>query len=392
MPRKRRKKNFYDPKKTGPSGHRKVRINQQSETEQRAALEQKWFPAIDFAREMASLVINKAAENNPYHRWLPYRQGFSPELVRKFIEAERSNKSSVILDPFSGSGTTSIECSKAGIKNIGIEALGSLAFITMTCVESAIYPDIKDPESFLDIKEYYNNSENILSKVAALTAISELYKGDGQLKKNPGNPEDILKTKIEMINEDKQKNISGHTQIIQGDARNMPLADNCINGIITSPPYLSKYDYSRVNAGIEELYSENKNKAKDVQVRAHHKAHKRKWQNPAHPAGEEACKKLVKDGKPKLAGIVRSYLDDMQQVVSECARILKDGGCLTMAVAGALFNGVYIPSDLIIAEFCGSCGLEVEEILMVRTFGAPKKLGTLDHISPREVILSARKA
>ncbi|MBN1256104.1 MAG: hypothetical protein JXA52_00205, partial [Planctomycetes bacterium] len=199
-----------------------------------------------------------------------------------------------------------------------------------------------------------------------------------------------------IIREDAVKPLPAGGTIIQGDARELPLADASIGGILTSPPYLSRYDYTRINRPLEDLYNSLhpglRSEKKPVrQVRAHARAHQLRWQSPPHPAVQEACSLLQDNGKRKEAGIMQSYFDDMRRVVQECARVLKDGAPLTLVIAGAIFYDIYIPADLVVAEFCEEARLEVEEILLVRSFSRAKRLGNIDQVAPREVIMSARK-
>ena len=59
-------------------------------------------------------------KNLPRHRWYYYKEGFSPNLVEKAIEYADLKKDSIILDPFNGSGTTTLTASLNGYKSIGI--------------------------------------------------------------------------------------------------------------------------------------------------------------------------------------------------------------------------------------------------------------------------------
>lgn len=55
------------------------------------------------------------------HRWYRLTPSFSPSLVRYFMEEFQVNNNDVVFDPFSGRGTTIIECQKHGIRSFGIE-------------------------------------------------------------------------------------------------------------------------------------------------------------------------------------------------------------------------------------------------------------------------------
>lgn len=58
----------------------------------------------------------------PIHRWFMYPAGYSYKLVESKILQYGLDSSSTILDPFVGSGTTSIVAKEMGVNSIGIEA------------------------------------------------------------------------------------------------------------------------------------------------------------------------------------------------------------------------------------------------------------------------------
>jgi hypothetical protein len=373
-------------------GKKKVRNDQRQKTFQRVSLEKKWYSSIDFTPEMVGLATHESSSHEPLHRWLPYRQGFAPELVREFLKnAEVEN--GVILDPFSGSGTTVIECSRENIPAVGIEALGSIAFLSSVRLNNKNVELVSFPEGEKDAEIVYSTADTALHRAAVLMAQSRTVKGDGSPRKNCEPFEQLLSECTGLINEDLKHLPDPCGKIIQGDARMIPLADNSVGGILTSPPYLSRYDYTKVVRPVEQLYyGTNYNKeGRSVQLRAHHKAYFRKWKGRPNPAVVEVCDRLNESGKKREAGAVRSYFEDMEMVLAESMRVLQVGAPLVMVVAGALFAKEYVPSDIIIAEICSEMGFEIEEILRLREFGMGKRLGDLDNIAPREVILSVRK-
>jgi len=72
-----------------------------------------------------SLVSFQANKTTPFYRWFKYREGFSHELVRYFLNQikPQSNKQAHILDPFAGAGTTLTTATKEGWRATGIELL-----------------------------------------------------------------------------------------------------------------------------------------------------------------------------------------------------------------------------------------------------------------------------
>lgn len=63
-----------------------------------------------------------APEDRPAHDWFRFVLSYPPHLVREYLERFGAGRKSVVLDPFSGTGTTVVECRKLGISGVGIEA------------------------------------------------------------------------------------------------------------------------------------------------------------------------------------------------------------------------------------------------------------------------------
>ena len=72
-----------------------------------------------------SLVSFQANKSTPFYRWFKYREGFSQELVRYFLNQfkSQSQEGARILDPFAGAGTTLTTATKEGWHATGIELL-----------------------------------------------------------------------------------------------------------------------------------------------------------------------------------------------------------------------------------------------------------------------------
>jgi hypothetical protein len=96
--------------------------------------------------------------------------------------------------------------------------------------------------------------------------------------------------------------------------------------------------------------------------------------------------------EPKLAGVVRSYFEDLTAALGEMARVLRPGAPCWLVVGGARLKDVYIPADLLLAELAEGAGLFADEVRVARRLTpAGRKLGRLPDVAPREVVVVMRK-
>ena len=251
--------------------------------------------------EIADTVEDKKSstfEDNmklPIHRWYRYTAGFSASWVSKVLEDEMKNGRTHIIDPFVGSGTVSIECTKHPVESYGIESNPYVYKIasaklkwnelpTVRIKEVAKYLLAKAHSIETDISEYpilitKCYPYDTLNKLDSLKkACLEMEDGDekdfmwfvitsilrstspvgtaqwqyiqpNKTKANVLDPYDAFSIKIKDICNDIEKtniNESNHnSRILQQDAReNVDIPDNWCDLVITSPPYANNYDYA----------------------------------------------------------------------------------------------------------------------------------------------------
>jgi len=86
--------------------------------------------------------LNKVnAEDQSAHRWYRFVLSFPPHLVRDYLGKFGANKDSRVLDPFSGTGTTLVECKKLGIPSVGFEAHPVAQFAAQVKLQWSVEPD-----------------------------------------------------------------------------------------------------------------------------------------------------------------------------------------------------------------------------------------------------------
>ena len=396
-------------------------------TEAREALERRWRDRLIVEPRLATLVTAEGGRREPFHRWIPYKQGFSPGLVRQFLgENPRTPKewaSHPVLDPFSGSGTCVVECAEHGVCAIGVEAIAALVFLAQAKFEREFPP--LPPGAILESRTKASMWQEIADRVelpvhraALMLAVGRQHTTAGRANRGARPLEVVLAEVAVMMRDDLFHPLPQVNRVEVGDARRITsIDDGAIGGILTSPPYLSRHDYTQITNPYETVYrywhgeqvchccvSSGVSKTNRTAHRA--VVHERVEQVRASPRGrgeghpsrtiaaaEEASEWLARIGQEKLANVVRGYIEDMTLVLRECHRVLAPGGACWMVVGGARIKDVYVPSDLMVAEIAEGCGFRVEAIRVARDLvGAARKFGRAGHIAPRESLLVIRRA
>lgn len=76
--------------------------------------------------------------DRPVHDWYRFVLSFPPHLVRDCLERLGVRPSETVLDPFCGTGTTLVECRKAGIESVGLERNPMAHFATAVKVDWSV--------------------------------------------------------------------------------------------------------------------------------------------------------------------------------------------------------------------------------------------------------------
>jgi DNA modification methylase len=185
----------------------------------------------------------------------------------------------------------------------------------------------------------------------------------------------------------------GDVQVVQGSCLDVlpRLESASFDGLITSPPYANRYDYTRTYAlelallGVDEAELrrlrqamvsctvENKEKndldsvfSVDTFTRANaaFEAQRELQALLAYLEQQRATKALNNPGIPRM---VRNYFFELALVIFECARLLKPGAPFVMVNDNVRYGGAIIPVDLILSDFAEQAGFDVEAIWVLPT-------------------------
>ena len=368
-------------------------------TAAREALERRWISRLVPTSTLADLVTGSSLADEPLHRWLRYKQAFAPKLVRIFLEKAvgLEQDDAPLLDPFAGAGTLPIECARRGVTALGVEALDVLAFLANVRNQPSTM-ELPQLGGCVTWEEFADRLEDPLHRAALIFALARQFDRDGRPLVRPRPLAELVRRVWSEIAADLTQPLRGAVNVQPGDARTLDdLPDASIGGILTSPPYLSRHDYTRVTRPHEQVYAfwyagSELTARRAAQVRAHPDALQQTWTEHMPPAVREVCDALSAASHFRQAGVVQSYFDDVFRALRCAARVLRVGRPMWLVIGGARLKGVYVPADLILAEFAARAGFEVLSVRVARELiRGGRRLGALLRVTPREAIVVLRR-
>ncbi|MFB9314268.1 hypothetical protein [Nocardioides plantarum] len=183
--------------------------------------------------------------------------------------------------------------------------------------------------------------------------------------------------------------------LLRGDARRLPMRNESVGAIVTSPPYLTAIDYLRghrlslvwMGHALKDLRS----------LRGENIGSERGATRPEHldTAFSAAVKGTV---PPRRERVINRYLIDVELLVKELARVTAPGGTVTFVVANSNHSGTAIMIDDALSVIGANADLvetaRVQRLLPAQSRYLPPPTGgsaTLDLRMRSETILTFLK-
>jgi site-specific DNA-methyltransferase (cytosine-N4-specific) len=397
-------------------------------------------------RQLVTYVPNKKL---PVYNWFKYKEGFSRQLVFKLLLDWKISKDEIILDPFAGCGTALLACKESGYRAVGLDILPVAVFVAnvklqdwpdLALLHNAIealldkkyrqptlsFPKVaiidkafpkKVQDEILFYKECISEFEKpqqdflMLGLISILEQVSYTSK-DGQflrlVDRNIPPVKKTLRNQLaEMLDDLYQqqqvlfKGSKAKVEILQGDAREPDLPKKYwgkIGAVITSPPYLNRYDYSRTySLELCTLFVDEFSDLRNIRhslLRSHIESREHLGKEISLPALDEILKNLkMKDlNNDRIPIMIKGYFEDMNLAIKQLVHYLRPGGLVALVVANARFEGELVPTDLILSELAENHGLKTENIWVTRYKGnSSQQMGRYGRIPVRESIVFWRK-
>lgn len=294
---------------------------------------------------------NRTRSVNQYltHWIYPYKGKFHPQMIRAILNIIGIQPGETVLDPFVGSGTAAVEAKLLGINCVGID-------ISPLCVlQSRVKTE--SIEAVQEIIEHRSEIEEVTASplfavdelhdmilaidnervrnfylMAELVAHSHVSRRRRQFVKSFKTNLDLMVNSVQDFKEIASAlNLRlGEIAIREADALSLPLDENSVDGIVTSPPYSIALDY------IEN--DEHAFKALGHSL-------------------DELRERFV-GLKSKGAQRVDLYNSDMRRSYREMLRVLRPSKFCVIVIGDARLSGERIPTITFTIATCEELGFE----------------------------------
>ena len=352
------------------------------------------------------------------HGYYTYPAKFIPQLAQRLIN-EYSNVGDIVVDPFCGSGTTIVESivnKRIGIgtdvndialliskvKTTPISTI--LLYETMKNIENKVrnriehniscveiydklnlerinywyVPESRDKLALLleeilfqqnsDVRDFFLVGFCQILKTCSIW-LQKSVKPTRDLHKKVYDPIDTFLSRIQkMISKHdtfnkyfgKNTDIDSIRRVIASDARNIPLEDNNATLIVTSPPYVTSYEYADLHQ-LPLLWLGYIDELSDYRHRFIGSSYKTR---DTIDLRSEIANHIVEQlGETKKSIEVRNYFADMLEVWQESSRVLKRGGRACVVIGNTVYKGVDILNAEVFVEQFQDIGFKVDGIV-----------------------------
>jgi hypothetical protein len=310
--------------------------------------------------------FNRTRSVNQYltHWIYPYQGKFHPQMIRALLNMLGVKPGERICEPYLGSGTTALEASLLGIDCVGVDLSPLCALLTrvktqswedVDAIRAAVAKLMKDPSLHPDhltgdsrMRPSAKNARvREFVEIARMVTLSDVSRrgreGAAALRKNLLAMLESVEAHAQAI---KEFGLTpGHVDAKVGDCRDLAasgIADNSIDGVVTSPPYSIALDYVKNDEHALEALKVDVTKLRSVMTGVR---------------GRGAAQKLA------------LYNEDMRQMFAEIARILRPGKRAAFVIGDATVDQREVTTTDEMVTWAEATGLSLERSIPKIVFG-----------------------
>lgn len=353
------------------------------------------------------------------HAWHSFPAKFPPQLPRRFI-LELTRPGDVVFDPMMGSGTTLVEAVLNGRQAVGVDIdplalhISAAKLMAIDAIETysagrAVLEKAKrrlinsrsEVESLLKVRfdtttrkfvDYWFAPQIQLELMALIEQIESLDDSSVRaflslvfsaiiITKSGGvslardlahtRPHRDLEKKKKSVFEEfdnrLQKNLKNLDNpdraeflVCQGDAQSLPLRDNSVDLIVTSPPYASHaIDYMRAHKFSLVWLGYNIDTLGEIRrdyVGGDALNNEQFLSLPNHSA---SIVRKIAERDPKKSKVLHRYYSESSRFLSEMYRILKPGRAAIVVVGTSTMRGINTETHICLGEIGEQHGFEL---------------------------------
>jgi len=378
------------------------------------------FPSFRIIEHGSLYSISLSANTNGLtHGLHRFPAKYIPQIPRWALR-EFASKSSVVLDPFAGSGTTLVESRCAVDSSIGIDIdplarliasakvarydLGRLRDLSTQLLDRPPVVSLFVPmQGVVNFAHWFNEKawrqlcglyegiqrlncdagerrfflcvfSSILRRVSNADDQTQKTYVSGTLPKTPAPVMDTFRRAltravagVEALHVAARP--GGRCQLINGSASAIPLLDNSVDLVITSPPYVDSVDYM-YNLMVEYFWL---GPTLGVNTRAEFNSRRRATIGAKNPARNrtEIAKELAdlvtfEDLPQYRRAAVSAYFESMARHFFEAARVLRESGRYVLVIGNSQASAGAIPVHDCLVRLASNTGLSLQKAFAYR--------------------------
>jgi len=369
--------------------------------------------------------IKRSETNYITHGYHRYPAKFIPQIVNKLI-LNYTSTGDTVFDPFGGCGTTLVEAKTLGRKSIGFDINPVAKLITETKItplnpnllekyfikfsinlENSIKHDSTlihserinywfEPPVIRELDNIYltiNEIKNYRVRRFYLCAFSHILKNCSrwlmksikpQIDPNKIHPnvESTFRRHInQMMSKNKEfyellkskGNLNTSAKMKLSDStKRFPLQDNSVDLIVTSPPYVTSYEYADLHQLILLWLGDDPQRyPRWYKYTQEYQAFREKFIGTKVADNKDSkflsfiAHKIVSQlpNNRKYAKSVARYFSDMQKALSEMYRVLKHGKKICVIIGNTTLAGTYIRNAEVAAEQMENQGFILKDVI-----------------------------
>ena len=356
------------------------------------------------------------------HGYYTYPAKFIPQLAERLIK-ENSVEGDIVIDPFMGSGTTVIEAivnNRIGIGTDINEIANLLSKVKTTPIDNLILTDefskietdltkrlngqfeqaLKEALQKIPQNEridYWFLPEQKEKLAVILARLLEIENQDVQnfflvsfaqilksssiwlqksvkptrdLNKKIYNPIELFLSQSKkmikrhyefdkILNSDIRENIDKFRNVQCSDSRNLPCKNEKASLIVTSPPYVTSYEYADLHQ-LPSLWLGFMKELPEFRQKFIGSSYKTRENTNLK---SELANEIVNNLKNKKRNEVTNYFADMLETFEETKRVLKRGGRACIVIGNTEFQGVKIYNAEVFQQQFENIGFKTHNVI-----------------------------